>query len=323
MQQDAFADVFQSLRVNWAEYGWFAAGCPWAVSVRASNSIRFYAVLQGDCSLQLSSENRLALTTGDLVVLPHGAAHTLHDPSTTSSGDCEAVRDIADAAQPAMTLPRPEIVTDSQGARLVSGRLGFDHSHPMHWWSLLPSVVMATAQANSLPWLESTLDFIAVEAQARRPGSQTLIGRLSELLVLHVIRTHLTTLDGALNTSSNNWLAALTEPQVGAALALLHTDPARAWRVGCLARKVGMSRSAFAARFTRLVGQPPLHYLTRIRMQLAAELLRGSGVGTAQIAERVGYVSDTAFCKAFKRAFGQAPGAYRRVVAKAPLASAA
>jgi transcriptional regulator GlxA family with amidase domain len=182
---------------------------------------------------------------------------------------------------------------------------------------------MATAQANSLPWLESTLDFIAVEAQARRPGSQTLIGRLSELLVLHVIRTHLTTLDGALNTSSNNWLAALTEPQVGAAVALLHTDPARAWTVGCLARKVGMSRSAFAARFTRLVGQPPLHYLTRIRMQLAAELLRGSGVGTAQIAERVGYVSDTAFCKAFKRAFGQAPGAYRRVVAKAPLASAA
>ena len=183
----------------------------------------------------------------------------------------------------------------------------------MHWWALLPNVVVVRTGANTLPWLESTLAFITDEAQSSRAGSQTLVGRLSDLLVLHVLRTHLMTLDGTLGSGAN-WLAALAEPQVGGALALIHAHPAQAWTVCSLARKVGMSRSAFAARFTRLVGEPPLHYLTRLRMQAAAELLRDTGASTAEIAERVGYLSDTAFCKAFKRAFAQSPGSYRRMV---------
>jgi transcriptional regulator GlxA family with amidase domain len=194
---------------------------------------------------------------------------------------------------------------------LVSGRIRFQQENYRHWWELLPSTVFARRQAESMKWLEATLGFVTSEANAQRPGGQTLVSRLTDLLVLHVIRSHLATLDGAA-AGGPRWLTALADPQMGAALALLHQKLAQPWTVRGLARQVGMSRSAFAARFTRLVGEPPLHYLTRLRMQKAAGLLRGSLASTTQVAEQVGYVSDTAFCKAFKRAFGKSPGSFRR-----------
>jgi AraC-like DNA-binding protein len=196
-------------------------------------------------------------------------------------------------------------------ALVVTGQLTIERAHQQHWWGMLPPWIMARASAESAAWLEATLAFIASEAESSRPGTQSLLSRLSDLLVLQVLRRHTEALElGQPETKS--WLNALAEPQIGASLALLHSESARAWTVEGLARKVGMSRSAFAARFTRLVGQPPLYYLTCVRMQQAASLLRDTSIASAEVAERVGYVSDTAFCKAFKRAFGQSPGAYRR-----------
>src|SRR5690606_29215555 len=196
---------------------------------------------------------------------------------------------------------------------LVSGRIAFVQSGHQHWWPLLPPLMAMRGRSHALPWLESTLRFIASEADSGQLGAESLVTRLTDLLVLQVIREHLVNLDAS-SLQAPSWLAALSEPQIGAALALLHERAGQAWTVAALARCVGMSRSAFAARFVRLVGEPPLYYLTRVRMQKAAAMLRDGWVSTAQIAESVGYVSDTAFCKAFKRAFGQSPGAYRRQV---------
>lgn len=322
MKQDVLADVLQTLRVGRAQYGSFQSDRPWAIHVRPSDTVRFYALLGGSCHLELEGETGITLTRGDLVVLPHGTRHTLKGDEQAPLACHESVLEHtwsprnAHGGPPTAASDRRELI------RLVSGRFTFEEPYHRHWWTLLPSVITMQNRSHTLPWLESTLRFIESESDARRPGAQTVVSRLTDLLVLQVIREHLTSLQ-AEGTASSGWLAALVEPQIGTALALLHERPAQAWTVQNLARQVGMSRSAFAARFTRLVGEPPLHYLTRVRMAKAAVLLRDTRSATAEIADRVGYVSDTAFCKAFKRSFGQSPGAYRRMVRVAPSQRAA
>lgn len=321
MTQDVLTDVFQTLRVSAAEYARFEAHAPWAVDVRSGGVVRFYAVLAGDCRLEVAESTPVTLLPGDLVVLPHPVRHTLGSGAIANSSYPESVLD----AQGLSALTRSLRSVSSEGTTsysVVSGRFSFEESARQHWWPLLPSVIAVRDRAHTLPWLESTLRFIASESDLKRPGTQTLVMRLTDLLVFQVIREYLAAA-APQDTGGPSWLSALSEPQIGGALALLHENPQEPWTVARLARKVGMSRSAFAARFVRLVGEPPLHYLTRLRMQKAAALLRDGWDATAGVAEQVGYVSDTAFCKAFKRAFGQSPGAYRRAAKNTPEPQAA
>ncbi len=321
MTEDVLTDVLNTLRVDQAKYGRFEPRAAWKVGIAASEAVCFYAVLAGSCVLEVGSGEPLRLASGDLVVLPHGAPHIVRSEPPASCISHEAVLNVGTAPgtkppgaaseQTMASAPQPG-QRCSRLAHLVSGRIFFSRSHRHHWWSLLPSVVALRGQDRSLPWLESTLQLIESEADSQRPGGQTLVSRLTDLLVLQVLRGHLMQLEPS--SDGPNWLGALTEPQIGAALALLHESPERSWTVRSLAQRVGMSRSAFAARFTRLVGQPPLQYLTRLRMHNAAALLSDSFASTSEIAERVGYVSDTAFCKAFKRMFGESPGVYRRTI---------
>jgi AraC-like DNA-binding protein len=152
------------------------------------------------------------------------------------------------------------------------------------------------------------LQFIAWEVAAGKPGAHTVVSRLADILFIQIVRGYL----AGLPEDATGWLGALKDQQIGAALTLIHQNPERDWTVLALAEQVAMSRSAFAARFNRIVGEPPLHYLTRWRMQKAAGLLREGQASLAEIAEQVGYDSEAAFSKAFKRAIGSAPGAYRR-----------
>jgi AraC-like DNA-binding protein len=184
---------------------------------------------------------------------------------------------------------------------------------------LPPVIVLPGELSRSVHWLEPTLKFIACEAQSGRPGAQTVVSRLADVLFIQIVRGYLATLPA----SSSGWLGALGDSQIGAALGFIHQSPELDWTVQSLAAKVAMSRSAFASRFARLVGEPPLAYVTRWRMQKAAGLLRQSSATLANIAERVGYDSEAAFSKAFKRAVGSAPGAYRRAAKASNLAVAA
>ena len=327
MTQDVLTDVFQTLRVSGAQYARFEAHAPWAVDVRSGGVVRFYAVLAGDCRLEVQGSAPVTLAPGDLVVLPHPVRHTLRAGASVAGGATthSIYPESVFEPQGLSALTRSLRSVSHDGAlsnSIVSGRFSFEESARQHWWPLLPSVIAVRDRAHTLPWLESTLRFIASEADLQRPGTQTLVMRLTDLLVFQVIREYLAAA-APQDSQSPSWLSALSEPQIGGALALLHETPQEAWTVARLARKVGMSRSAFAARFVRLVGEPPLHYLTRLRMQKAAALLRDGWDATAGVAEQVGYVSDTAFCKAFKRAFGQSPGAYRRAAKNTPEPQAA
>ncbi|HVJ15384.1 MAG TPA: AraC family transcriptional regulator [Polyangiaceae bacterium] len=301
---DVLTDVLQTVRVQGACYGRVQAGAPWAVSVNRAEDAKFHVVLSGACSLVVEGEAEPRhLAAGDIVALPHGDAHSLHDDPMTP-------------ARPLDQLCRPEkrgLALEVGGAgprtELVSGRIRFESRAHNPLLSALPSVMVLPGQeGRAVQWLEPTLQFIAWEVAAGKPGAHTVVSRLADILFIQIVRGYL----ASLPDDATGWLGALKDQQIGAALTLIHQNPERDWTVLALAEQVAMSRSAFAARFNRIVGEPPLHYLTRWRMQKAAGLLREGQGSLAEIAEQVGYDSEAAFSKAFKRAIGSAPGAYRR-----------
>jgi AraC-like DNA-binding protein len=157
-------------------------------------------------------------------------------------------------------------------------------------------------------WIDSTLRLMAAESRELRPGGEAVITRLADILVIQAIRSWIQR-DPAAQTG---WLGALQDRQIGRAIALMHRDPARPWTLALLAGEVAMSRSAFAARFSELVGEPAMHYLARWRMHVAATWLREDSAALGELATRLGYQSEAAFSRAFKRFIGVSPGAMRR-----------
>jgi transcriptional regulator GlxA family with amidase domain len=175
--------------------------------------------------------------------------------------------------------------------------------------STLPSVIKLNAEEDgAAEWIRSTFQYAAAEVAAGRPGSEAVLAKLSELLFVEAVRRYA----DALPEGQTGWLAGLRDHYVARALALLHRDITRAWTVDDLGREVGLSRSALTERFTRLIGMAPMHYLANWRMQVAAQELRNTGTSLANIANAVGYESEAAFSRAFKKTFGTAPATWRR-----------
>jgi len=193
--------------------------------------------------------------------------------------------------------------------QLVCGsfRLERADAHPLLEF-LPPLLHLRPAENAAAEWMEATLRFLARETREARPGTETIVSRLTDVLFVQVLRAWIETAP----EGRGGWLGALRDRQIGAALAHLHRSPDRGWTNASLAEAVGMSRSRFAARFTALVGEPPLTYLSRWRLETAAGLLGDGALGLAEVAARVGYESEAAFSKAFRRRFGTPPGAYRR-----------
>lgn len=314
---DVLTDVLETVRVGAACYGRVEAAAPWGIDVALDEEdAKFHVLLSGECWLEVAGQQPIHLRGGDLVALPHGHAHTLRDlPGSPIRPLNELITVTAGKCQPA-------IVTGGQGASatLVTGSFHFEDRRNNPLLSVLPPVIVLPGEmSRSVHWLEPTLKFIACEAASGRPGAQTVVSRLADVLFIQIVRGYLATLPPGVS----GWLGALGDSQIGAALGFIHQAPELGWTVQSLAAKVAMSRSAFASRFARLVGEPPLAYVTRWRMQKAAGLLRQSSATLSDIAERVGYDSEAAFSKAFKRAVGTAPGAYRRASKATLVADAA
>ena len=198
---------------------------------------------------------------------------------------------------------------DGRRTRLICGYLGCDSAEANPVISTLPPLLkLDVAQGGAAEWIRSTFEYAAKEVSAGRPGSGTVLAKLSELLFVEAVRRYSETLP----EDKVGWLAGLREPFVARALALLHGDITRRWTVDELGREVGLSRSALADRFIRLIGVPPMHYLANWRMQVATQKLRNTSASLAQVAETVGYDSEAAFSRAFKKAFGTAPAMWRR-----------
>jgi len=191
----------------------------------------------------------------------------------------------------------------------LCGFLGCDSVEDNPVIATLPSVLkLGLEEGGAAEWVRSTFQYAAEEVATGRPGSETVLAKLSELLFVETVRRYAE----ALPDGQTGWFAGLRDPYIARALAVMHRDTTRRWTVDDLGREVGLSRSALADRFVRLIGVPPMHYLANWRMQVATQQLRNTSVSLAQLAEIVGYDSEAAFSRAFKNAFGVAPGTWRR-----------
>jgi AraC-like DNA-binding protein len=204
---------------------------------------------------------------------------------------------------------------------MVCAVVRFGHPAARRLVSLLPAVLAIDARRRSpdMEWVDSTLRFMSAEASQLRPGGEAVITRLADILIIQAIRAWIAH-DPAAQTG---WLRAIQDKQIGRAIALIHRDPAQAWTVATLADEVAMSRSAFAARFTELVGEPAIQYATRWRMQVALTWLNDERARLADVASRLGYQSEAAFSRAFKRFNGVSPGGVRRGAARAAAVASA
>lgn len=305
---DVLADVLATTRLTNLVFGRMELGAPWCLSAPKRGHFNFYVVLRGSAALEVEGEARpIALSAGDVALLPRGPAHWLRDPA----GHSPALHELTPSTCRHASAKRPtRIGGDGPVTSLIAGCFRFSEGSRVPFLESLPPVLhLPAADTRVGPWLGATVQLIVAESIEPGLASSIVLGRLADVLLVQALRLQAST--GAREKQAHG-LCALADPVIGAALALMHGHPAKRWTVDSLASEVGLSRSGFAARFHELVGEPPLQYLSRWRMTKAAQLLRESEESLAAVAERMGYKSEPAFHKAFKRWQGEAPGAYRR-----------
>ncbi|HZW08468.1 MAG TPA: AraC family transcriptional regulator [Phycisphaerales bacterium] len=305
---DVLTDVMQTLRVRSHLYGRAEFTAPWGISVpREPGHAGFFVISRGSCWLETDGlENPAPLAGGDFVFFPHGGPYRLRDALDSPVTAVEEIESVEDS--------RGRVCTAGGGGAPTSAVWGcfeFEDGGRNPLIESLPPVIHLTAEAGpSVQWLQSTLQFVTSEISSGLPGAETVANRLTDILFVHAIRAHISGC-AAHGCRANGWLRALADPKIGGALRLIHQTPQNDWTVDSLARAVAMSRSAFAAKFTTLVGESPLRYVTAWRMCKATDmLLRGDPISV--IARTVGYDTDAAFGKAFKKHVGLAPGEFRR-----------
>jgi AraC-like DNA-binding protein len=305
-QEDVLADILQSLHLQSTLYCRAHMGAPWGFRVAHREVASFHIVTGGTCWLTVEGTDKpVLLTEGDLVILLHGHAHTMTDHPETP------VTRLEDLAPGPSVEKEGIFASGGQGAAttLVCGSLQLEDYTTNPLFSILPPLLHLQSQHGQSPsWLGAIVQLVKAEASANQLAAETVIRRFSELLFIQAVRTYLSTVGGG----KSGWFNALKDPQIGQALALVQSQPDDPWTVEALAGRVGLSRSAFSAKFKQLVGEPPMHYLTRVRLIKAAHLLRTRPATLVEVALSIGYDSEVAFSKAFKRYFGIAPGAYRQ-----------
>ena len=313
---DPLAEALQLLRLTGTLFCRSELTTPWGIDLPPIDScMMFHLVTAGRCWLKIEGDEARLLQTGSLALVPRDTGHLL-------------LSDLDANAEPLFDIPverlseRYEILRHGGGgdpAQVICVVVRYDRVAADHLISLLPNVIQIdTWDDDASGWLQNTLRFISREAKELRPGGETVITRLADVLVIQMIRSWIDSAPEA----DRGWLSALRDEQVGQALIAIHREPEREWTVESLARTAGMSRSAFSARFTQLVGETALRFLTQWRMRLAHTRLRETREPLSVVAERIGYESEAAFCRAFKRVFGVSPGSVRRIDLSSQVATA-
>ena len=305
-QEDVLGDVLQSIHLRSTLYCRAKMGAPWGFRVSGREVASFHIVTEGSCWLVVKSmEEPVLLTKGDLVILPHGHEHTMTD-------DPKSPVTMLEDLKPGQPVKKDGIFYSmGQGAvtTLVCGGIEIEDYSSNPLYSILPEFIHIRSEDEySVPWLQTIVELVRVETSVNRVEAETVIMRLSELLFIQAVRAYIR----AIGDRNVGWLGALKDPQIGQALALIQHQPDEIWTVESLACRVGLSRSAFSAKFRQLVGEPPFQYITHVRLTKAAVTLRTHPATLVEVATSVGYESEVAFSKAFKRYFGMAPGAYRK-----------
>ena len=302
---DVLADVLDSIRLRGRVFcrGEFSA--PWALGFSAGAISHFHIIEDGRCWLRFDDEPvPMALDQNDLIVIPRGAGYQLSDDPATPPIPLTDVVSVNEGGAHAVL----RLGGGGAESQIICGAFEFLSDRAESLIGVLPRWIRVAPREDADEWLDSTVKLLRTEIRRADQGTATVVARLTDIIFVQAVRSWLRTQpEGAAG-----WLGALRDPSIGAALRLIHRAPARAWTVSSLAAEVGMSRSPFAARFSALVGTPPLSYLAGWRMQVAAGLLRAGELGLTEVADRVGYESTAAFSRGFKKQFGIAPGTFRR-----------
>ena len=282
---------------------------PWGLRLPPVAGAGFHVVLHGTCWLLPAADSGsryapIALGPADVVFLRDGAAHVLaDDPATPPETPTP------DQVEESTPIGRVRVGGDGAEASLLCGNYHLDQVRPHPMLAHFPEVIHLPARAGRYPELTAAVQLLSAELERPRIGSDGIVPALIDSLLLYILRAWL---DEQPPAEARGWIAALSDPGVAPVLAAMHADPAEGWTVLSLAEVAGLSRAAFARRFTTMIGEPPLAYLTRWRMTQAAALLREGDLPLSAVAARTGYGREFAFGKAFKREFGRAPGVYRR-----------
>jgi AraC-like DNA-binding protein len=314
---DAFSEVLSGVRLKGAMFFSAEFSAPWQLStphcrVLAStlepdvpHVLVYHFVVEGAARAGVDGGPELDLSAGDIVVFPHGDPHFLRAGIGANLIESAAVlRRITMRDLSPMHAGGGGVTT-----RFVCGYLTLDPLLCAPILESLPPILKVNVRADpSGHWLEQAILHALEESGSNRAGNDAMLAKLSEALIVDTLRRYV----AGLSDQATGWLAASRDSVVGKSLALLHRRPGHAWTIAALAKEVGVSRSALVERFTRYLSEPPMAYLTGWRLRLAAQALASSSKGIADIAEAVGYESEAAFNRAFKRAFGVPPARYRR-----------
>lgn len=299
---DPLSEMLRGLRLDGVEYGRCRLAEPWATAFPAQEAARFHFISSGSALLRTPSGEWLRLNAGDAALLPRGDAHLLASGTDVAplpfdrygkKEVCQGVFDVQCANARGGTV-----------ALTASMRFNIDKLHPL--LQLMPDIMLTSDLATSEPAIPHLLDAMAREVDMDRVGAGGILARLADVLTATIIRTWVE--HGCGNTSG--WIAAVRNPEVGRVLAAIHLEPDRDWTVGELARLMGASRSGFAERFARVVGETPARYVARVRMHQARLWLK-EGMRVAAVAERLGYDAEASFSRAFKRVIGEPPSHFR------------
>ncbi len=302
--EDALADPLRLLKLTGVLHCQAEFTAPWGLGIpRIPGCMAVHIVNAGSCYLDIAGQPTREISAGSVVMIPHGTEHQL----LSRPGD--KVTPLTEIPIQLITDRYERMSFGGGGERTSISYCGvrYDEHAAQRLLQVLPLVIHVDTLAQENEWLLQTSRFISMEADATQPGSEAIITRLADILVVQAIRAWFTSADG-----QHGWLAALRDRQIGRVLATIHRDASNDWTVATLASEVGMSRSALSARFSELVGQSVMQYLTEWRMQLAREELVETGQTIAALADKYGYQSEAAFSRAFKRTFGVAPGSVKK-----------
>lgn len=300
---DVLSDVLQLVRLRGTVYFQSDFAAPWGMAMETSDLAAFHMVVRGHCWLWTADSPPIPLAGGDMVLFTQGDAHWLSDKP---GGACmPGVSVLADIQQGRSPFRQGDVCTT-----LLCGHFEFDRElhHPL-LQELPPLIHLRGAARHETACLDTAAALITRETSAPRPGTAVVVDRLAEILFIQMLRAYMA------ETQPDGYWAALNDREISQALTLLHAQPEANWTLDSIARRIGMSRSAFATRFKQLVGETPMRYLTGWRMQKARELLRETNSPLSAIACQVGYHSQAAFIRAFHREFQQNPGAMRQGLA--------
>jgi AraC-like DNA-binding protein len=314
---DAFSEILSAMKFRGATYFRADFSSPWCVCSPPSEQLAsilapgaphlviYHLVIEGTAIARLREGNWLCLEAGDIVVFPHGDPHELFSDEQAHNNVTPAVLRKIEARD----LRPLQAGGRGENARFVCGYMVCDPIICRPILEGLPRIMKVNIRADrSGLWLENSILHLADETASGRAGSDAMLAKLSEALFVETLRMYI----AGLPEAKTGWLAGARDPVVGKSLAILHSRVSHPWTIAELAKEVGVSRSALVERFSRFLSSPPMTYLTRWRLQLAARALTTTPRGTADIAAEVGYESEAAFNRAFKREFGLPPARYRR-----------